>query len=56
MELINKNDINILLQKMPKTPRMCLNLFFKVNKKQKFNGINSIMARLLFCPSISSRI
>ncbi len=47
MELINKNDINILLQKMPKTPRMCLNLFFKVNKKQKFNGINSIMARLL---------
>jgi len=47
MEKYSKNGINILLEKSPKTPRGCVNLFFKVNKIEKFFGINSLLARLL---------
>ena len=47
MKHYNNNGINILLEKMPKTPRMSVSFFFKVNKKEKYYGINSLLARLL---------
>ncbi len=47
MKLFNKSGINILLQQAPSTPRMCVTFFFKVNKKEKLYGINSLLARLL---------
>ena len=47
MKHYNKNGINILLKKMPKTPRMSVSFFFKTDKKEKFYGINSLLARLL---------
>lgn len=47
MKHYNKNGINILLEKMPKTPRMSVSFFFKTDKKEKFYGINSLLARLL---------
>lgn len=42
-----KDGINILVEKTPKTPRISINLFFKCDKKEKFFGINSLLARLL---------
>ena len=47
MEHYNKNNINILIEQMPKTPRISISFFFKVVKKEKFAGINSLLARLL---------
>lgn len=47
MKHFNKNNINILLEKADATPRMSVSFFFKVNKKEKYNGINSLLARLL---------
>lgn len=47
MEEFKRNNINILLEKTPATPRFALNLFFKLNKKEKYYGINSLLARLL---------
>ncbi len=47
MELFNKNGINILLEDAPKTPRYSVQFIFKVSKKQKYFGINSLLARLL---------
>ncbi len=47
MELYNRNNISILLQKETKTPRISVNLFFKLNKKEKFFGINTLLSRLL---------
>ena len=47
MEHFNKSGINILLEHTPLTPRMCVSFFFKVNKKEKYYGINSLLARLL---------
>ena len=47
MELFNKNGINILIEAAPKTPRYSIQFFFKIFKKQKYNGINSLLARLL---------
>lgn len=47
MKHFNKNNINILLEKSPATPRMSVSFFFKVNKKEKYYGINSLLARLL---------
>ena len=47
MEEFKRNNINILLEKTPSTPRYALNLFFKLNKKEKYCGINSLLARLL---------
>lgn len=47
MEHINKNNINILFQNMPSTPRISVNLFFKLNKNEAKKGIYSILARLL---------
>lgn len=47
MELYNRKNINILLQKEPNTPRYSVNFFFKTNKKEKFDGVNSLLARLL---------
>ncbi len=47
MELYNKNNINILLQKEAKTPRYSVDMFFKVNKGQKYFGITTLLARLL---------
>ena len=47
MKHYNKNGINILIEKAPKTPRISINLFFKNDKKEKYNGVNSLLARLL---------
>lgn len=47
MKHYNKQGINILLKKMPKTPRMSVSFFFRQDKKEKFYGINSLLARLL---------
>ncbi len=47
MKEIKKNNINILLEDAPKTPRTCVSLFFKIDKKEKYYGLNSLMARLL---------
>jgi len=47
MKHYNQNGINILLEKAPKTPRMSVSFFFKTDKKEKFFGINSLLARLL---------
>ena len=47
MREFNKSGINILLEKQCATPRMCASFFFKVNKKEKFCGVNSLLARLL---------
>ncbi len=47
MEEFKRNNINILLEKSPSTPRFALNLFFKLNKKEKYFGVNSLLARLL---------
>ncbi len=47
MEQYNKSGINILLESAPMTPRMCVTFFFKINKKERLYGINSLLARLL---------
>ena len=47
MKHYSEQGINILLKKMPKTPRMSVSFFFKIDKKEKFYGINSLLARLL---------
>ena len=47
MQHYNKNGIDILLKKTPSTPRMSVSFFFKTNKKEKYFGINSLLARLL---------
>ena len=47
MKEFNKSGINILLEKQSATPRMSVSFFFKVNKKEKYYGINSVFARLL---------
>ena len=47
MKHYNQNGINILLEKTPKTPRMSVSFFFRTDKKEKFYGINSLLARLL---------
>ena len=47
MQHYNKSGINILLEKANSTPRMCASFFFKINKREKIFGINSLLARLL---------
>lgn len=47
MKHYNKNGINILLKKIPSTPRISINLFFRTGKCEKFYGINSLLVRLL---------
>ena len=47
MKHYSEQGINILLEKTPKTPRMSVSFFFKTDKKEKFYGINSLLARLL---------
>ncbi|MBQ8634865.1 insulinase family protein [bacterium] len=47
MKHYNKNGINILLEKCPKTPRMSVSFFFRTDKKEKYYGVNSLLARLL---------
>lgn len=47
MEHYNKNNINILIEQTPKTPRMSVSFFFKIHKKEKYFGLNSLLARLL---------
>ncbi len=46
MKLYNRKGINILLEKAPKTPRISMSFFFKTSKKEKYYGINSLLARL----------
>ncbi len=47
MQHYNKSGINVLLENAKATPRMCVSFFFKVNKCEKFYGINSLLTRLL---------
>lgn len=47
MKYYNKSNINILVEKAPATPRMCVTFYFKVTKKEKYYGVNSLLARLL---------
>ncbi len=47
MEQINFEGIDILFKKMAKTPRIALNFFFKIHKKEKLYGINLLLSRLL---------
>lgn len=47
MKYHNVDGINVLLEKTPKTPRIAVNFFFKTNKKEKFFGVNALLARLL---------
>ena len=47
MEQFNIEGINILFKRMPKTPRIAVNFFFKTNKKEKFYGVNALLSRLL---------
>ena len=47
MQYFNKSGINILLENTKATPRMCVSFFFKINKKEKLFGINSLLASLL---------
>lgn len=47
MEHINTEGIEILFKRTPKTPRIALNFFFKINEKEKLNGVNVLLSRLL---------
>ena len=47
MEHVNVEGMNILFKRTPKTPRIAVNFFFKINKKEKFYGINALLSRLL---------
>ncbi len=47
MKYHNVDGINVLLEKTPKTPRIAVNFFFKTDKKEKFFGVNALLARLL---------
>ena len=47
MEKFTRNGIDILIEHSPKTPRISVNFFFKIYKKEKFYGINALLARLL---------
>lgn len=47
MKHYTNNGINILLEHAPKTPRMSVSFFFRADKKEKYYGINSLLARLL---------
>ena len=47
MKYHNVDGINVLLEKTPKTPRIAVNFFFKTVKKEKFFGVNALLARLL---------
>ncbi len=42
-----RNGIDILIEHSPKTPRISVNFFFKIDKKEKLYGINTLLARLL---------
>ncbi len=48
MELITKNDINIILEQKRKTPRCGISCFFEVTKPEKYSGTFALFARLLF--------
>ena len=47
MEHFNVEGMDILFKRTPKTPRIAVNFFFKINKKEKFYGINALLSRLL---------
>lgn len=47
MEKYVRNGIDILVEHSPKTPRISVNFFFKVAKKEKFFGTNALLTRLL---------
>ena len=47
MKHYNRQGINILIENAPSTPRFGVNFFFKIDKKEKFFGINSLLVRLL---------
>lgn len=47
MKHYNRQGINILLKKIPSTPRISINLFFRSGNSEKYYGINSLLARLL---------
>lgn len=47
MKEIIKNNINILIENVQKTPRMSVSFFFKTDKKEKLYGTNILLSRLL---------
>jgi len=47
MKLYNENNIDILIENKRNTPRMSVCFYFKKTKKEKYSGINSLLARLL---------
>lgn len=47
MKHYNKNGLDIILQNEKMTPRTSISIFFKVDKKEKFFGVNSLLARLM---------
>ena len=47
MKHYNLNGVDLLFERTPKTPRISVNFFFKVNKKEKYFGVNALLARLL---------
>ena len=47
MKRYNKNAINILIEQVDATPRISVAFFFKTDKKEKYYGVNSLLARML---------
>ncbi len=47
MEILKRNNINILLEKAPKTPRTSFDIFFKMMKPEKYFGLAFLFSRLL---------
>ncbi len=47
MKHYKTDNLNILLEKKPSTPRFCVSFLFRTDKKEKYYGINSLLARLL---------
>ena len=47
MEKYTRNNIEILFENAPKTPRTSVNFFFKNGAEEKYCGINALLSRLL---------
>ena len=47
MKEYTRNGIKILIENTPMTPRMCVGFFFKTNEKEKYYGLDCLLARLL---------
>ena len=47
MQKFVRDNIEILMEHTPKTPRMCVSFFFRNQKREKYFGVNSLLVRLL---------